>query len=299
MKKFTLFISLILHAYCVLAQRNPHKEILVFFAEGTAMEARIQSGKTVLQRAIKTEKLKQDLSRLGVSESAFEPANPRFVETDTVKVLADGTRLSQLNMTKLFRVRIDNDEVRKKLIEELNNLPEVLYAEQNGTNIPYLIPSDDDFEDQWGLRNTVFPGRDIHAEQAWDIFTGNPNNIIAIVDGGIDVNHEDLNAKVAGGDTGFGWNGHGIHVAGIAAAESHNEQGISGVDWSAQIHAQRVDNAQDDVDTYNAIIDAVDFSTNVHVLNNSWGLVHQDQSPGRNSITVRHLHTPIRLTVHP
>lgn len=287
MKKFTLFILLILHVCCVWAQRNPHREILVFFAEGTAMETMTQNGKTVLQRAIKTENLKLNLARLGVNESSFEPANPRFVEADTLKVLAEGTRLSQLNMTKLFRVRIDDDETRKRLIKELNKLPEVLYAEQNGTVTPYLIPSDDRFDEQWGLRNTVFPGRDIHAEQAWDIFTGNQNNVIAIVDGGIDVNHEDLNAKIAGGDTGFGWNGHGIHVAGIAAAESNNEQGISGVDWNGQIHAQRIDNVQDDIDVYNAIVDAVNSSSNVHVLNHSWGLTFPDQSPGRNSITVR------------
>jgi hypothetical protein len=133
MKKFTLFILLILQVCCVLAQRNPHKEILVFFTEGTALEAKIQNGKTVLQPVIKTEKLNQGLSRLGLSMSSFELANPRFVEADTVKVLADGTKLSQLNMTRLFRLRIDNDEERKKILEELNKLPEVLYAEQNGT----------------------------------------------------------------------------------------------------------------------------------------------------------------------
>ncbi len=70
----------------------------------------------------------------------------------------------------------------------------------------------------------------------------------------------DLNDKISGGDTGFGWDGHGIHVSGIAAAESNNAQGVSGVDWNARIHAQRIDNAADDVDTYNAIVDAVNFS---------------------------------------
>jgi len=171
-------------------------------------------------------------------------------------------------------------------VEALNKLPEVLYAEPNGTVSPLAIPSDTRFDEQWGLRNTTNLGADIHAEQAWDIFTGNPNNIIAIIDGGIDTGHEDLNSKIAGGDTGWGWGGHGIHVSGIAAAESDNAQGVSGVDWNAQIHAQRIDNVSDDIDTYQAIIDAVDFSPNVHVLNHSWGLINPDFSPGRNSITV-------------
>lgn len=190
-------------------------------------------------------------------------------------------------MTKLFRLRVENVESRVKIIEELNKLPEVLYAEPNGTVAPNLIPSDGRFDQQWGLLNTVNPGADIHAEPAWDIFTGDANNIIGIIDGGIDANHIDLNDKVSGGDAGFGWGGHGVHVAGIAAAESDNEEGISGVDWNARIHAQRIDNAQDDIDTYNAIIDAVDFSTNVHILNNSWGTRHADASPGRYSTTLR------------
>lgn len=287
MKKLIIFTLFMLQVWIATAQRNPQKEILVFFTEGAALETKIQNDKTITLPVFSSEILKQNLLRLGLTESSFEPANPRFVEADTLKVLADGTRLQQLNMTKLFRLRVDDDDTRNTLIKELNKIPEVLYAEQNGTVTPYLIPSDDRFNEQWGLRNTIFPGRDIHAEQAWDIFTGNPTNIIAIVDGGVDVNHEDLNEKVTGGDTGFGWGGHGIHVAGIAAAESNNGQGVSGVDWNAQIHPQRIDNVQDDVDTYNAIVDAVNFSPNVHVLNHSWGLTFPDESPGRNSITVR------------
>jgi hypothetical protein len=212
---------------------------------------------------------------------------PRFTEADTLKTLPDGRKIAQANLTKLYRVHVPEGKSRQAVIDALRALPEVVYAEANGTVTPQLIPSDTRFNNQWGLRNTVTPGADIHAERAWDIFTGNPNHIIAVIDGGVDAAHVDLNDKISGGDGGTGWNGHGIHVAGIAAAESNNAQGISGVDFNARIHAQRIDNATDDVATYQAIVDAVNFSPNVHVLNNSWGSTNQDGTPGRYSTTVR------------
>jgi hypothetical protein len=139
------------------------------------------------------------------------------------------------------------------------------------------------------MNNLINPGRDIHAEAAWDIYTGNSNNIIAVVDGGVVRSHLDLNDKIAGGDTGIGsgdWESHGTHVAGIAAAESNNGQGVAGVDWNARIHPQRID-LGGDAETYQAIVDAVNYSSNVYVLNNSYGLLYEDETPGRYSTTVR------------
>lgn len=139
------------------------------------------------------------------------------------------------------------------------------------------------------MNNPLNSGQDIHAEAAWNIYTGNPNNIIAIIDGGIFTNHEDLNDKIIGGDIGTGsdnWISHGTHVAGIAAAESNNGQGVSGVDWNARIHPQRID-LGGDAETYQAIVDAVNYSPNVFVLNNSYGLMFDANTPGRYSTTVR------------
>ncbi len=81
-----------------------------------------------------------------------------------------------------------------------------------------------------------------------------------------------MSGKVSG-DTGYGWSGHGIHVAGIASAKTNNTTGIAGVDWSAQLHAQRIDNI-DDAGVYQAVVDAVNYNPNVYVLNNSWGLTN-------------------------
>src|SRR5690606_2686609 len=68
---------------------------------------------------------------------------------------------------------------------------------------------------QWYLnndgRNGGVAGADINAEGAWAIYTGNPNNIIAIIDDGVELTHEDLTGK-ATGDTHLGYS-HGTQVA--------------------------------------------------------------------------------------
>jgi serine protease len=102
----------------------------------------------------------------------------------------------------------------------------------------------------------------VRAEQAWSTSTGSGQRI-AIVDSGVDLDHPDLDGKIAGGATfvcekvspcGNGdWqsgadNGsgdpHGTHVAGIAAAETNNATGIAGVAPDASILAVKVLDAE-------------------------------------------------------
>ncbi|TVQ86895.1 MAG: hypothetical protein EA393_11655 [Bacteroidetes bacterium] len=95
---------------------------------------------------------------------------------------------------------------------------------------------------QWYLNNDGrlggVVGADINAETAWGIFTGSPNIKIAIMDQGIDLNHHEFNGRVSG-DAHSG-NNHGTLVAGVAAANAMNGEGIRGVDWSAQIISKKV-----------------------------------------------------------
>jgi subtilisin family serine protease len=99
---------------------------------------------------------------------------------------------------------------------------------------------------QWGLDTVGAPA-------AWATARG-AGITIAIVDSGIDLNHEDLSSKIVGNIscigtagnpakcTGSGQddNGHGTHVAGVAAAVTGNGRGVAGVAPDAQLLAVRV-----------------------------------------------------------
>lgn len=105
------------------------------------------------------------------------------------------------------------------------------------------IPNDPNWGVQYGLSN-------IHAPQGWDISTGSPAITIAILDTGVDQGHLDLAGKTVAGydfvnndENPQDDNGHGTHVAGIAAASSNNSAGIAGVSWGARIMPIKVLNA--------------------------------------------------------
>ncbi len=104
----------------------------------------------------------------------------------------------------------------------------LLSANRGGT------PNDPFYDRQWALAK-------IDAEAAWKVSTGS-NVIIAVIDSGVDLDHPELEERVLEGydfvnedteaDDDYG---HGTLVAGVAAAAAHNERGIAGLAWNAQI----------------------------------------------------------------
>jgi thermitase len=119
--------------------------------------------------------------------------------------------------------------------EQLSADPGVEYAEPNYLYYALGTPNDPSFSDQWAHTR-------IRSTAAWDLTTGSSDIVIAILDTGIDEGHPDLSAKIVAGYDFVGndpnphdWNGHGTHVAGIAAAVTNNGVGIAGVDWQAKI----------------------------------------------------------------
>jgi subtilisin family serine protease len=158
------------------------------------------------------------------------------------------------------------------MAEVMRRDPSIEYAEPDYLASGAIIPSDPRWNNQWA------PAK-IGAPAAWEITTGSTEVIIAVLDTGIDLDHPDLAAKIwtnpgevpANGldddqngkvDDVHGWhfyhycynsdcppfednnpqddNGHGTHVAGIAAAETDNGVGIAGISWGAQLMPVKV-----------------------------------------------------------
>lgn len=184
------------------------------------------------------------------------------LEHPVEKVAADLSRLGEVSRVEFNRTlkRSSDDKPTPLTMERLNEL--TANARKGYFNDPLLA-------DQWhlvndgNLRPTKFiKGADVNVEKAWEMTTGDPSIIVAVLDEGVDVMHPDLKASMwvnegevwksfedndGNGYIGdvHGYNfvrkhgvisvdsvydtGHGTHVAGVIAAVNGNGTGISSI----------------------------------------------------------------------
>ncbi|MDX1520034.1 MAG: S8 family peptidase [Anaerolineae bacterium] len=144
-----------------------------------------------------------------------------------------------------LRIQVEPGRERE-VLAELRANGDVESANFNYPIYALNTPNDPRFGRQWALHNTGQTGgtvdSDIDAPDAWDIETGDNTVTIAVIDTGVDLDHPDLQANIVPGFDFYNNdpvadddNGHGSHVAGIAAAVGNNGTGIAGVSWKAKI----------------------------------------------------------------
>jgi len=144
----------------------------------------------------------------------------------------------QLAFPGMFTLKVPKG-FEKKLAKTYHSLPVVEYAEPNYVAKALLEPNDPYFSNQWGLPK-------IQAPEAWDLATGSSQVKIAILDTGIDKDHQDLAGKIfarvnltnARSDDDL--NGHGTHVAGIASAITNNGLGVAGTGFNTSLISVKV-----------------------------------------------------------
>jgi subtilisin family serine protease len=231
----------------------------------------------------------------------------------------DLTSTSFIGDPWLFHIKLPDEIGVDDAISFFKSIPYVKYAEKN--YVRYLqttFPNDPDIwvwdetrqvKRQWALYNPEHNRCDIHAPEAWDIFTGSSDIVVAVIDTGIDLSHEDLAANIwanpndpsGGGDNdhnGFeddvnGWNfvfpggnvpqdtdGHGTRMSGIIGAVGNNGVHMSGVCWNVKIMPLRIRTVRDTSSGIAEIVNAIDYAVlnGASVINASFGDYHFSQA---------------------
>ena len=176
-----------------------------------------------------------------------------------------------------------------KAVEQLKKAELIEWAAPNVAFRPRLLgqvmPDDEYFPNQWHLYNTGqsggTPGADINAPAAWEITTGNPNIVVAVLDEGVDTDHPDLIDNIVPGYDFYdddnspdptGDDAHGTACAGLIAAKGNNGIGVTGVAWNCKIMPVRIAGG-DGFITEEEIATAIRWAANngADILSNSWG----------------------------
>ena len=155
----------------------------------------------------------------------------------------------------------DQSDVGNQVISHLESNHDIQYAYYNQITHQRATPSDAGFPSQWNLGL-------IKAEEAWELTTGGADVngqeiVIAIMDDGFDINHEDIQNNLwvnpnetigdgldndfndyrddihgidlATGDGNIVSKTHGTSVMGIVGADSDNDIGIAGINWNSKL----------------------------------------------------------------
>lgn len=173
-----------------------------------------------------------------------------------------GAKISTLNEKLGFAlVKLGDRKEYFNALSQLTKNPEIEYAEPNYLAHITQTPNDPYYNQQWGPQ-------DIKANLAWDKVSSaqRAGVTIAILDTGINANHEDLQASIVPGynfidnnNNPVDGHGHGTHVAGIAAAITNNGKGIAGVAGGAKIMPIKVMNDSGSGD-YASIINGIKYA---------------------------------------
>lgn len=135
-----------------------------------------------------------------------------------------------------YHIFKSSTKTTEELIDYFKNMDTVEFVEPNYLLLPNRMPNDPLYTRyQWNLPL-------IHADEAWEVTPGKEDIVIAVVDTGVDLLHQDFQGKlvdgynvVADNDNPQDDNGHGTHVAGIISAKTNNTLGIAGVAWFNKI----------------------------------------------------------------
>lgn len=185
----------------------------------------------------------------------FKPTLSTQALKDTVAAY-EAKVLKKIPRIDVYQLKIPKGVTVEEMLYVMRQNPDIEYAGPNYKAYIAVRPNDTFFYLQYALQNTGqeigIPGSpkgkeraDIKAPAAWEETKGDEELLIAIIDTGVDFEHPDIKNKIVSTGKNFvnedldptDDNGHGTFVAGVAAAETNNREGIAGVAWKCKILA--------------------------------------------------------------
>lgn len=201
------------------------------------------------------------------------PFNPQYAISS---MQAQGLRVKEVISKTLNMYLVQGQRTTNESLGAAYRVKGVAYAQpnhyvflRNGSNPIFRgLPNDPESGKLWNMLEGAKGG--MGASQVWASSTGGKDKggneiVVAVIDGGFDINHEDLkeniwinrqeipnNGKDDDGngyvDDVVGWNAfdnngninvdtHGTHVMGIIGAKGNNSRGVAGVNWNIKMMA--------------------------------------------------------------
>ena len=196
-----------------------------------------------------------------------------------------------VDLSLIYILHVSSTKNIEEIIFNLKEIPVFEYVEKKVIHKVSLVANDPEINKQSYLNQ-------INALSAWDVSTGSVNIKVGIVDTGTDMDHPDLESEmhentndpingIDDDNDGYidnfnGWdfeendnnpqvvdNDHGIHVAGIAAAASNNNEGVASVGFNTQYMPIRAGNGVAISYGYEGVVYAADMGCDI--INCSWG----------------------------
>lgn len=212
-------------------------------------------------------KYKRPLYKSKVYYLASKMKTYSLIEVEKIPTLSKNKKIKH----KFFLLKVNKNSDIIKACKELTNQNIVEYAEPNyiyhhttiSTNDPLVYKS-------WSTKK-------IKVDKVWKNIRGDENIIIAVLDTGCDLNHEDLKNNIIspknfiGKETLIDKSGHGTHIAGIITAVGNNNKGIRGIASQCKIMPVKVGTGTTifSLSAFKGIIYAA--NKGVSIINMSWG----------------------------
>ncbi|MEX2501950.1 MAG: S8 family serine peptidase [Trueperaceae bacterium] len=191
-----------------------------------------------------------EVALLGRGDGALRLASAPLSRSE-ISALASNVALDHgMNLRETFAagdpvVRLTTDRAMPEAIAAMRADPRVQSADPNYLLEFAFTPNDPLFPDQWHYDLIGLPS-------AWNETIGHDGVTIAVIDGGFQMDHEDLEPQWADGDYDFANGvasadagvthcaGHGTHVAGTVGAATDNNGGGAGVAPGARMLPLRI-----------------------------------------------------------